>query len=113
MAGTGGEFRLAVRSFRYIIRDMRRNAPKNTRSQLRSHQISRFFRWDYRDKQDEIKKRYKIANDSDNLKRNHDHQKLWKEVHKIYYSMDDRSVEETAKLIGAKLPEDPDHHHNV
>jgi hypothetical protein len=106
MAGRSGEMRLAVRSFRCIIRNMRRNAPRTDRSQLRSHQLSRFFRWDLIDKRDQIKEEVKNANNPEHLKRNDDNQRLWQEVQKMYYSCGERSVEETAKLIGVKLPHD-------
>ena len=106
MPGTSGELRLAVRSFRSIIRNMRRNSPQNDRSQLRSHQLSRCFRWDLIEKREKIQEEVKNANNPDHLKRNDDNQRLWQEVQKMYYSSGERSVEETAKLVGVKLPRD-------
>ena len=34
-------------------------------------------------------------------------QKKWKEVHNLYHSKGERSVEETARIVGFKLPHDP------
>lgn len=35
------------------------------------------------------------------------HQRLWRQVHEEYHTKGERSVEETAKLVGFKLPHDP------
>ena len=106
MAGRSGELRLAVRSFRGLIRNLRQNAPLNDRTQLRSHQLSRYFRWNLIEKRDKIQDVVKNAKNAANLQRNYDNQRLWQEAQKMYYSSGKISVEETAKLVGIKLPHD-------
>ena len=107
MAGSNGKARLAVSSFRQIIRELRRT----DKADARSHQLHRYIRNELRmriDANDECKAAHKIEQVTNTNAATLTNRKFWHEVHKQYYSGGTtHSVEETAKLVVKKLPHDP------
>lgn len=110
MAGTSGTARPAMSSLRQIIREMRRNLPDN-KPQVRNQPLTNYILKEFRRHQTTSKQHCKAGQEMEHLTNTYatylSSQRLWHKVHKEYHASGERSVAETAKIVGFKLPHDP------
>ena len=108
MAGVSVNVRPALSSLRQIVKEMRRNLPKDTH--VRSQPLTKYIINEFRRHQTTSKQHCKAGQEMEHLCSNYatylKSQRLWHAVHKEYHATGERSVEETAKMVGFKLPHD-------
>ena len=110
MAAASGSTRPVVSSLRQIIREMRRNLPDDKRH-VRNQPLTNYILKEFRRHQTTSKLHCKAGQEMEHLTSTYatylSSQRMWHEVHKEYHASGERSVAETAKMVGFKLPQDP------
>lgn len=109
MASVSAKAPSALVSLRQIIKEMRRNLPKG--KPVQNQPLTRYILSEVRRHQTTSKQHCKPGQEMEHLSSNYatylTSQRLWHEVHKEYHATGERSVNETAKIVGFKLPHDP------
>ena len=109
MAGVGGTARPVMSSLRQIIKEMRRNLPE--KKDVHKQPLTKYIFNEFRRHQTTSKQHCKAGQEMEHLSSTYatylTSQRMWHEVHKEYHATGERSVADTAKMVGFKLPHDP------
>ena len=110
MAGSSTASRPVLRSLRQIIQEIRLNLPKD-KLQVRNEPLMGYILQEFRRHQTTSKQHCKAGQEMEHLANAYAtylrSQREWHEVHKEYHASGERSVRETAEIVGFKLPHDP------
>ena len=109
MAGVSGKTRPVIGSLRQIIKEMRLNLPEG--KNVRHQPLTKYIFNEFKRHQTTSKQHCKAGQEMEHLSSTYatylTSQRLWHEVHKEYHATGERTVEDTAKIVGFKLPHDP------
>ena len=104
-----GKARPVINSLRQIIKEMRLNLPENTN--VRHQPLMKYIFNEFRRHQTTSKQHCKAGQEMEHLSTTYatylTSQRIWHQVHKEYHATGERTVAETAKMVGFKLPHDP------
>ena len=110
MAGASRATRPVINSLRQIIKETRLNLPAD-KPHVRNQPLIRYILKEFKRHRTTSKQHCKAEQEMEHLASTYatylSSQRLWHEVHKEYHAAGERSVEETAKIVGSKLPHDP------
>ena len=104
-----GNTRSVIGSLRQIIKEMRLNLPEG--KNVRNQPLTKYIFNEFKRHQTTSKQHCKAGQEMEHLSSTYatylTSQRLWHEVHKEYHATGERTVEDTAKIVGFKLPHDP------
>ena len=108
MAGVVRSTRPVISSLRQIIKEMRLNLPED--KNVRQQPLMKYIFNEFRRHQVTAKQHCKAGQEMQHLSSTYatylTSQRLWHQVHKEYHATGERTVQETAKMVGFKLPHD-------
>ena len=99
----------ATRALRRVLSELRLSVedPKS----IKNARVTQYIMQQYRKHQTTERQHCKAAAEMTHLADSYAtylaSQRKWKEVHEEYHAKGERSVEDTAKIVGFKLPHDP------
>lgn len=100
---------MASKGVRRVFTELRRSSDHGAR--VKDLKISQYIMEQYRKHQLTEKQYCKAAEEMNHLASSYatylSSQRNWQKVHQEYHSSGERSVEDTAKMVGFKLPHDP------
>ena len=99
---------MASKALRRVLNELRLSTEN---PKMKDAKITQYIMNQYRKHQTTEKQHCKAAQEMTHLADSYAtylySQRKWKEVHDEYHAKGERSVEETAKIVGFKLPHDP------
>ena len=108
MAGVSGNTRSALNSLRIVISEMRRNLLNG--SKVRNQPLTKYILQEFRRHETTTQQHCKAAVEMEHLTNTYAtylvSQRKWHKVHTEYHARGERSVAETAKIVGFQLPHD-------
>ena len=109
MAQVGGPARGSVNGLRRLIKEMRHTLPKD--KPVGNQPLTKYIMNEYRRHQVTSKQHCKAGQEMEHLSNTYAtylaSQRMWHAINKEYHASGERTVEETASIVGFKLPHDP------
>ena len=109
MVGLSGPTRGSLNSLRRIISEMRLTLPND--KPVRNQPLTKYIMNEYRRHQITTKQHCKAGQEMEHLSNTYatylTSQRLWNAINKEYHATGEKSVKETASIVGFKLPHDP------